>query len=40
MMIPRLFVRLACAGTLAAQTFIQMTDYEFLADGATFTNTL
>jgi hypothetical protein len=29
MMIRRLFVGLACAGTLAAQTFIQMSDPQF-----------
>ena len=29
MMIRRLFVGLACAGTLAAQTFIQMSDRQF-----------
>jgi hypothetical protein len=29
MMIRRLFVGLACAGTLAAQTFIQMSDQQF-----------
>ena len=29
MMIRRLFMGLACAGTLAAQTFIQMSDPQF-----------
>jgi hypothetical protein len=29
MMIQRLFVGLACAGTFAAQTFIQMSDPQF-----------